>query len=57
MFFVDEGDPFNKILFNKSINEIKSKGIFKSVDSKVLDSNEKNNKKIINITEVKATRN
>ena len=30
---VDEGDPYNKILFNKSINEIKSKGIFKSVNS------------------------
>ena len=56
VLFVDEGDPFNKILFNKSINEIKSKGIFKSVDSKVLDSNDKNNKKIINITvEEKAT--
>jgi len=47
---VDEGDPFNKILYNKSINEIKSKGIFKSVNSEVKDSKSKNNTKIINIT-------
>ena len=53
---VDEGDPYNKILFNKSINEVKSKGIFKSVTSEVKDSEEKNNSKIINITvEEKAT--
>ena len=53
---VDEGDPYNKILFNKSINEIKSKGIFKSVTSEVNDSDSKNNSKIINITvEEKAT--
>ena len=53
---VDEGDPYNKILFNKSINEIKSKGIFKSVTSDVNDSDSKNNSKIINITvEEKAT--
>ena len=25
---VDEGDPYNKILFDKSINNVKSKGIF-----------------------------
>jgi len=53
---VDEGDPFNKILFNKSINEIKSKGIFKSVTSEVNISESKKNSKIINITvEEKAT--
>lgn len=34
---VDEGDPFNKILFNKSINNLRSKGIFKSVEAKVLN--------------------
>ena len=28
-FIVDEGDPFNELLFNKSINNIKSKNIFK----------------------------
>tara|TARA_B100001057_G_scaffold468748_1_gene528262 strand:+ start:397 stop:2640 length:2244 start_codon:yes stop_codon:yes gene_type:complete len=32
---VDEGDPFNEILFNKSINNIQSLGIFKKVDTKV----------------------
>ncbi len=53
---VDEGDPYNEILFNKSINEIKSKGIFKSVKSEVKDSNLKNNSKVINLTiEEKAT--
>ena len=53
---VDEGDPFNQILFNKSINEVKSKGIFGSVTSEVNDSKSKSNSKIINITvEEKAT--
>ena len=28
---VDEGDPLNNLLFNKSINNIKSLNIFKSV--------------------------
>ncbi len=53
---VDEGDAYNKILFNKSINDLKSKGIFKSVNSEVKDSHSKNNNKIVNITvEEKAT--
>ena len=48
-FIVDEGDPFNEILFNKSINNIKAKNIFKIVESKVLPgSNE--NLKIIDLT-------
>ena len=46
---VDEGDPFNKILFNKSINNIKSRNIFESVNSQINDSKNQNNK-IINIT-------
>ena len=46
---VDEGDPFNKILFNKSINNIKSSGIFKTVKSETKVSQNKKNK-IINIT-------
>ena len=37
---VDEGDPFNQLLHNKSINTLKSKGIFGSVESKVYDSEE-----------------
>jgi len=46
---VDEGDPFNKILFNKSINEVKSKDIFNSVTAEVENSLSKKNSKIINI--------
>ena len=34
--FIDEGDPFNEILSNKSINEIKSLDFFRSVNSKLL---------------------
>ena len=49
-FIVDEGDAYNEILFNKSINEIKSLGIFKSVESEVIESDQKNNSKNINIT-------
>jgi len=30
---VDEGDPLNEILFNKSINNIRSKGYFKNVNT------------------------
>ncbi len=53
---VDEGDPYNKILFNKSIKEIKSKGIFKSVAADILESELDPSKKTINITvEEKAT--
>ncbi len=46
---VDEGDPYNKILFDKSINNIKSSGIFKKVKSKIINS-KNNNNKVINIT-------
>ena len=52
---VDEGDPFNKILFDKSINNIKSKGIFKSVKSNISDSKNKENKIINIIVEEKPT--
>ncbi len=45
---VDEGDPFNTLLFNKSIANIKSLGIFKKVSTNIEDS-EKNKLKIINI--------
>ncbi len=43
---IDEGDPFNDILFTKSINSIKGTGIFAKVESKI---KEENNKKIIDI--------
>ena len=46
---VDEGDAYNKILVNKSINQIKSRRIFKTVE-KNIDSGSTNNFKIINIT-------
>ena len=46
---VDEGDPYNKILFNKSVNNLRSLGIFKKVDTKIKDGNSKNTK-IIDIT-------
>ncbi len=32
---VDEGDPFNEILFNKSINNLQSLGIFKKIDTNI----------------------
>ncbi len=44
---VDEGDPFNEILFDKSIQNIKSKNIFKAVDFVTKPNNELN--KIIDI--------
>ena len=46
---IDEGDPFNEILKNKSINEIKSLNFFKSVESNVVNGKDINSK-IINIT-------
>jgi len=45
---VDEGDPYNKILVNKSINQIKTKRIFKTVKETITDGSS-NNFKIINI--------
>ena len=46
---VDEGDPLNKVLYNKSINKIRSLGFFKKVNTEIVDgSNE--NLKIINIS-------
>ena len=46
---VDEGDPYNKLLFNKSINEVKSLGIFKSVTSDIENGSDPNTK-IVNIS-------
>ena len=51
---VDEGDAFNEILFNKSIQKVKAKNIFKTVEYK--NKNKDNLNKIIDITvEEKAT--
>ena len=46
---VDEGDPLNNLLFNKSINEIKSLNIFKTVNSQIKDGSN-DNLKILDIT-------
>ena len=45
---VDEGDPYNEILFNKSISKMKSKNIFSKVKTEITDGNEAN-LKIIDI--------
>ena len=45
---VDEGDPYNEILFNKSINNMKSKNLFRTVTSKINDGSN-DNLKIIDI--------
>ncbi len=47
---VDEGDAFNEVLFIKSINKIKSRNIFKTVNPKIIDSPNDSQKKIIDIT-------
>ncbi len=46
---IDEGDAFNNVLLDKSINSIKSRGFFKSVDVKTKQSKNDNQKKIIDI--------
>ena len=48
-FIIDEGDAYNEILFNKSVNLIKSKNIFSKVESKILPGSNPNYK-IIDIT-------
>ena len=54
-FEIDEGDPFNEILANKSINNIKSLNFFKNVNSEVIEGKTPETK-IINVTvEEKAT--
>ena len=51
---VDEGDAYNEVLFNKSIQKIKAKNIFKSVNYEMRNNDNLN--KIIDITvEEKAT--
>lgn len=46
---VDEGDPLNQLLYNKSIDNIKSLGIFKSVDSEIQKGSSEN-LKVVNLT-------
>ncbi len=45
---VDEGDPLNEILFNKSINNLKSLGIFKKVNTDIKDGSD-NSLKVVDI--------
>ncbi len=55
MLEVDEGDPFNKLLHAKSLNNIRARNIFQNVESEIIDT-EDGNLKNINITvEEKAT--
>ena len=52
---IDEGDPFNQILYAKSLNNIKALNFFEKVEGEILDGSQFNTKIInINITE-KAT--
>ena len=48
-FVVDEGDPYNELLFNKTINKLKSKGYFKTVNSNIVNGSA-DNLKILEIT-------
>ena len=46
---VDEGDPLNDLLYNKTLNNIRSLGIFKNVNGVITDGDEES-KKIIDIS-------
>ena len=53
-FIIDEGDPYNEILFNRSIQNLKARNLFKNVEYKILDN--QNLSKTIDVTvEEKAT--
>ena len=54
-FFVDEGDAFNEILFNKTLNKLRSKNLFSDVKSKVLPGSDPNLKIVEINVEEKAT--
>ena len=52
LLIVDEGDPINEILNNKSKNNIKGSGLFSNVEYKILDTNSEFKKDIeITVTE------
>ena len=55
MLEVDEGDPFNKLLHAKSINNLKARGIFQDVQTKIIDTPDVNLKNIDITVEEKAT--
>ena len=52
---VDEGDPLNELLFNKSIDRVKSLGIFKKVETKVYDGSNESLKVVDIIVEEQPT--
>ena len=54
-FIVDEGDAFNEILFNKTINNIKSRNLFKTVKNEIKVGSNDNLKIIDIIVEEKPT--
>jgi len=47
-FVIDEGDPYNEILTNKTINNLKSLNFFKKVDSEIIEGST-SDLKVINI--------
>ncbi|MDC1080444.1 outer membrane protein assembly factor BamA [Candidatus Pelagibacter sp.] len=52
---LDEGDPYNEILFKKSINNIKSLNFFRSVDYNILDNDDLGTKTLEIFIEEKPT--
>jgi len=48
-FLVDEGDPFNNILFQKTLNNIRATNIFKSVKADIVSTDDEF-QKLINLT-------
>ena len=48
-FLVDEGDPFNNILFQKTLNNIRATNIFKKVNAEVVSTDDES-QKLINLT-------
>jgi outer membrane protein insertion porin family len=46
---VDEGDPLNELLFNKSVDSIRSLGIFKNVKSEIIEGSDPN-LKVVNLS-------
>jgi len=52
---IDEGDPYSELLINKSINQLKARGIFGNVDKKITEGSAPNLKVMEISVEEKAT--
>ncbi len=52
---IDEGDPYSALLLNKSINNLKAKGIFGKVEKKILEGSSPDSKILEVKVEEKAT--